>query len=154
LASAAFLSQYWFWGGGLCFGSRYLLFLIPFFALGLAYLPPTTGWMRGGLVSLAAVGGGVQLAGILVDPLAVAWRARYVDSGPRVTTRLYAGEIRRVLGGGPPAVSPEARGSAYVVHPAFQVPDFWWSHLIYEIRTRGAGRSSTPDLRSTEGASQ
>jgi hypothetical protein len=37
--AAAFLSRYWFWNGGLCFGSRYLLFMIPFSALGLSTLP-------------------------------------------------------------------------------------------------------------------
>ena len=40
-----------------------------------------------------------------------------------------------------PVLTEAGRTSAYAVHPAFQVPDLWWAHVIYELRHRGATAS-------------
>jgi len=140
LASAAFLSRYWFWNGGLCFGSRYLLFMIPFFGLGLAALHPLKPALRVGLTSVIALGASIQLAGVLVDPLAVTWRMQFVEPKPASTPVAYVGEVRRVLTQSQPTLNSEGQGTAYATHPAFRVPDLWWAHFAYELTGRGVSR--------------
>ena len=140
-ASSALMCRYYFWSGGLCFGSRYLLFVIPFAALGLPHLPASLGPWRWVLGLGLAVGVLVQLAGVMIDPLAVSMRRQFVSGSTTSVPRLYAGEVARVLGVSEPVLTDDGRASAYAVHPAFQVPDVWWAHVIYELRHRGATAS-------------
>ncbi len=140
-ASALLLCRFYFWSGGLCFGSRYLLFVIPFAALGLPYLPVSLGAWRWGLGVAFGLGVLIQLAGVMIDPLAVSMRRQWVPGAPNSVARLYAAEIGRVLGVTQPALTGAAQTSPYAVHPAFQVPDVWWAHVLYELRHRGATAS-------------
>ena len=150
LASAAFLSRYSFWNGGLCFGSRYLVFMIPFLALALPQLPPLTPALRVVLGGVVVLGVMVQIVGIAVDPLAVAWRNRYVDTQTHSTIRLYAGEVGRVLGWPQAPLPAEARETPYAVHPAFQVPDVWWAHVAVELRDRHRPHRAATAIPITE----
>jgi hypothetical protein len=136
-ASAVFLSRYPFWNGGLCFGSRLLLFMVPFLAVGLAYVPPPGKLAKAGLGLIGTTGALIQLGGVLVDPLAIAIRNTYVSPETTCPVRLYAGEVGRVLGIPQAPLPEEAKASVYAVHPAFQVPDLWWAHVAYELKSRG-----------------
>jgi hypothetical protein len=140
-ASSALMCRYYFWSGGLCFGSRYLLFVIPFAALALPHLPVSPGPWRWGLGLALTAGVLVQLAGVMIDPLAVSLRREFVSGSTTSVPRLYAAEMARVLGISEPVLNEAGRTSAYAVHPAFQVPDLWWAHVIYELRHRGATAS-------------
>lgn len=137
-ASALLLCRFYFWSGGVCFGSRYLLFVIPFAALGLPYLPDPLGAWRWVLGVAFVLGVLVQLAGVMIDPLAVSMRIQFVPDSPKSVIRLYAAEVGRVVGMPQPMLTDAGRGAAYAVHPAFQVPDVWWAHVIYELRHPGA----------------
>jgi hypothetical protein len=120
--------------------------MIPFFSLGLAALPPLTPALRAGLMGVIALGASIQLAGVLVDPLAVTWRMQFVEPKPASTPVAYVGEVRRVLTQSQPTLNSEGQGTAYATHPAFRVPDLWWAHFAYELTGHGVSRPAASTL--------
>lgn len=136
-----FLSRFYYWNGGGCFGPRYLLFLTGLLGLGWAYLPTILGAKQRLLATFATLTGTLFIfAGVVVDSNAVNLRLS-LNSRPGTLPVLgYFMEMRRVAFGEPKPFSPELAKTVYATHPAFQVPDFWWCHLLHYRR---AGTNST-----------
>ena len=127
----AFLAILPFWNGGVCFGSRFLVFFALLAGLLWPEIPPVgAGWRRWVLGATAVLGAGVQWLGVWVDPLAGARRAE-LEPGrtPNQTVGLMQESLRvlRIPGG---ELSPGSAADPVMRHPAFQVPDFWWCQAI------------------------
>ena len=137
LASLLFLSRFYYWNGGVCFGPRYLLFLTALLGLAWAHLPEVVaGWQKLGLALAALVGSLVVFAGVAVDSNAVGYRLALMCPPNTSPARGYALEVRRVFLGEPRPFPPEVADTVYATHPAFQVPDFWWCHFLRQLSVR------------------
>ncbi len=126
----AFLATLQFWEGGVCFGSRFLVFLALLAAL---FWPEVSfsgssrrKWLLGLVAGLSVA---VQLLGVLVDPLTGFRRAELEPGRAHNQTIGLALESLRVLHIPAGRLSSEAANDAVMRHPPFQVPDFWWCQI-------------------------
>ncbi len=131
VTQVAFLAVLPFWDGGVCFGSRFLVFLALMAGL-LWPDAPCAGAGRPRLFFGAAAGLGVvvQLLGVLVDPLAGVRRAELEQGrAPNQSIGMVLESLRvlRIPGG---ELSPGLAADPVMRHPAFQVPDFWWCQAL------------------------
>lgn len=135
----AFFALMTFWGGGISFGPRLQLLIVPLGALGWAYLPETLGAGRrlmivsGAIVSLIAV-----TPGVFVDPVSIDKHHELLWN--RRGSMIFAGwaEMRAVFGLGRPKLPEGLPSSAYLLetHPPFQHPDLWWVHAATMLRPK------------------
>ena len=138
------LSPQPYWDGPLTFGSRYLLFLVPFLGLSWgAWEWPLRRARRWLMIGGVAVGTSIAALGVTTDTLATCWRREIYLSNHHWLLPVYGAELARTLGVDrtpPPQDKPFA--NIYWNHPAFQVPDVWWWHLGHQLfNPRPAGKS-------------
>jgi hypothetical protein len=141
------------WLGGRSYGSRYLVVIVPYLAVGWAALLSATSATRRRLLFalVTAVGVALQVPGVLVDYAKVSqaqagiaggfstaarqweWRASGLVMNTRAIARAIPDNIRYVTGRAPvpeivtPA-GPDDRGFSQQF--AFSL-DFWWLYLFY-----------------------
>ncbi len=135
----AFLAMLPYWNGGVCFGSRFLLYLV--LIAGTAW-PGFVAGRHGAVrrivfVAALVIAVGVQAVGVTVDPLAA--RLRYEWAKEQARNQLFGGamETIRVLGLPGGELPPALREVPEMSHPPLQVPDLWWCQIIrmrHELR--------------------
>lgn len=126
---------------GVCFGSRYLLYLVPFLALGWGWAGGQASLVgRWGLGLVAVPSLVLMLAGVLTDPSPVSMRVPLMGQ-PFRTFRALAGETVRVLSWNRVAGPESLAGRPDWNHVAFQHPDFWWCHALGPRPGSGAATS-------------
>lgn len=128
-----FIAHLPYWTGEICFGARFFLFLIPFIALGYAFVPPVLGRISTLLLYTAVLlGFSIQVLGVTTDPLAAFWRRELYLSPTSYILTAHSSELLRAIGidkTPPPMDRPHSK--EYWNHQAFQVPDLWWCHAAY-----------------------
>ena len=134
-----FLAMLPFWNGGVCFGSRFFVYLV--LIAGMVW--PGFVASRNGVVRRIAfvlalvIAVGVQAVGVTVDPLAA--RIRYEWTKEQTRNQLFGGvmESIRVLGLPGGELPPALRDVPVMSHPPLQVPDLWWCQILrmrHELR--------------------
>jgi hypothetical protein len=141
------------WIGGRSYGSRYLVIVLPFLAVGWAALLAAVPRRRRIVLAVAVLGVGivVQLPGVLMDYAKVSQAAAAARGGFSTAERQWAWEaaplvlnaaatldavpanVRYVMGLAPiPAVgtAPDADDRGFSQQFAFSL-DFWWLYLFY-----------------------
>lgn len=143
----AFFALMPFWGGGISFGPRLQLLIVPLGAIGWGYLPAA---LDGGRRMLIAAGIVISLIavtpGVFVDPVSIdkhhelLWHRR----GPVVLVGWA--EMRAVFGLGRPKLPDGLPASDYLLetHPPFQHPDVWWIHAATMLRPRPPAQTGAP----------
>ena len=149
------------WIGGRSYGSRYLLLVLPFLAVGWAALLASLERPKRQVLAgtLLAVGVIVQLPGVLVDYAKVsqarattegglstedrqwAWEASPLVLNTRAAMDAVPANLRYVLGWAPiPAVraAAGAEDQSFSQQFAFSL-DFWWLYLFYMGALSGVG---------------
>lgn len=129
-----------YWNNVWTFGSRYLLFLVPFLALSWEHCHwPVSSWQKPFWLAASSVGLAIAILGVTTDALAAHWRRELYPPPGIPILRAHASEFARVLGTDrtpPPKDEPFA--DVYWKHPAFQVPDIWLCHFVRHLRSRSS----------------
>jgi len=128
LGGMGFLSLMRF-GSGVSFGSRYLLYTLPFLGLAWPFVPrPKPGLVLGVWGPVVGVSLWLMAGGVALDAVPVMYRVKVVEAPLRQWKGLY-GEWGRVLSTSPRPDLPQLESDAIWQHDAFRRPDFWWCHL-------------------------
>lgn len=127
----------WFWGSGVSYGSRYLLFLVPLFALGWGHISlPLRRWQTYTLGLGTAWGVWLALMGVLIDPNPAQYRHVTQLGGRGFFPYVYALESARMLDLKWGRLPPELESHSELTHFAFKVPDLWWVHIAEHLKAR------------------
>ncbi|MFZ9854355.1 MAG: hypothetical protein ACO3I0_04490 [Limisphaerales bacterium] len=126
-------------GPGVSFGSRYLLFAMPFLLLAWPGVRIPQGWVPRLACGLVLAGSaGLMATGFALDPLPIATRMKKSTPPVGYVTACRL-EWKRVLGLSPGTESPGLNSDSGWNHHAFARPDFWWCHAIARLKSPQSG---------------
>jgi hypothetical protein len=139
LLGALFLGQFGLvsylpiWQGGTTFGPRLLLPVLLWSCVTWAFLPQLLKlWQRWALGLAMAVGLAIMVPGVLTDPLPVQARADEILDYNLIVARWEETAVVLKLANRPAAHQKNHN----LVHPPFQVPDFWWCQVIQTLQAK------------------